>query len=313
MEKKDNTQHIDYDTHWKEIIKEQFEDFILFFLPTAHKMIDFQKPIEFLEQELHKIVADRIKEGKVINDKLVKVHLKNGQEKWILIHIEIQSSFESDFSRRMFIYFYRIFDRYEQKVTALAIYTGEKVSSQYDKFSYDFLGTSLNYQFNSYQVRKAKEKELLASKNPFALVVLATKYLHESKTDKHKRFQFKRKLIKLAKERGYSGKQIISLLKFIDLILVLPVDLEQQFVQEVISTFIKTKDMETLKSDYFSNQLHLALYGETFEERLNREMITEKVSAVEGLLQKTDLSLESIAKILKLSVETVIAIKSKMR
>jgi len=308
-EKKDK--RIDYDTHWKEIIKEQFEDFIEFFFPEAYNVIDFKKPVEFLEQELHKIVSDKIKTGKVINDKLIKVHLKNGSEKWVLIHIEIQSSHETDFSKRMFIYFYRIFDKYDQEITALAVYTGEKIPSNYDKFSYNFLGTENLYKFNTYQIRKAKEKDLLKSNNPFGLVVLATKYLHKTKKDEKERYVFKRKLISLAKEKEYSNSQIISLLKFIDLILELPDNLERKFIEEVISTFTKTKDMQTLKSDEFSNQLHVALYGETFQERLDRVLIAEKTESVEKLLKETNLTVESIAEILKLSKETVIAIKSK--
>ena len=78
---------IDYDTHWKEIIEAQFEDFIAFFLPDAYEIIDFEQPVEFLEQEFHKLIADKFKKGKAINDKLVKVFLKDGTEKWILILI----------------------------------------------------------------------------------------------------------------------------------------------------------------------------------------------------------------------------------
>ena len=56
LEKNQNAP-IDYDTHWKSIITNLFEDFVLFFLPNAHKLIDFQTPVVFLEQELHKIIA----------------------------------------------------------------------------------------------------------------------------------------------------------------------------------------------------------------------------------------------------------------
>ena len=58
---------IDYDTHWKEIITNLFEDFIAFFMPNAYPLVDFNQPVEFLEQELHKIVADNKKKGKVIS------------------------------------------------------------------------------------------------------------------------------------------------------------------------------------------------------------------------------------------------------
>ena len=311
--------NIDYDIQWEEIITNLFEDFIAFFLPDAYSMIDFDEPIEFLEQELHKIVADNKKKGRVINDKLVKVKLKDGSEKWILIHIEVQSSYETDFSKRMFVYFYRIFDQYSQEITAIAIYTGEQIPKKYGKYEYDFLGTKTIYEFNTYLVKNAKDKDLKTSENPFSLAILSTKYLHKSKSDYSKRLSFKRKLIRLTKEKDYTNKQIVNLLKFIDLILYLPVDLEKQFIEEVIQEFVKTDNMQTLKSQEFSNQLHLALYGESWEEkeaRIKKEeeerYLIEKAMAIQKMLKSKKLSINEIAKIMNVSVNIIKEIKEKM-
>ena len=62
-------------------------------------------------------MADK-KKGRRMADQIVKVILKDGVEKWILIHVEVQSENEADFSARMFQYFYRIYDMYEQKIVA---------------------------------------------------------------------------------------------------------------------------------------------------------------------------------------------------
>jgi len=56
-------------------------------------------------------------------DKLVKVFLLSGREKWVLIHIEVQGYPDADFEERMFIYYYCIFDKYKTKVVSLAILT----------------------------------------------------------------------------------------------------------------------------------------------------------------------------------------------
>ncbi len=311
--------HIDYDTHWKEIIANLFEDFISFFLPNAYPIIDFDKAIEFLERELHKIVADNKKKGKVINDKLIKVKLKDGSEKWILIHIEIQSNYKNDFAKRMFVYFYRIFDQYSQQITAIAIYTGEKIPKQYNKYEYNFLGTKNTYEFNTYIVKHAKDKDLLASKNPFSLAILCTKYLYKSKSDYGRRLSFKRKLIRLTKEKKYTKRQIINLLKFIDLILYLPVNLEKKFIEEIIQEYIKTDHMYILKSDEFSNQLHLALYGESWSERAKRikqeeeeRYLIEKTTAIQKMLKSKKLSLNEISEIMDVSVDIVQEIQNKL-
>ena len=54
-------------------------------------------------------------------DKLVKVWRKSGEEEWVLIHVEIQSQDETGFARRMYVYNYRIFERYNRQVASLTI------------------------------------------------------------------------------------------------------------------------------------------------------------------------------------------------
>jgi hypothetical protein len=67
-----------------------------------------------LDNELEKIIK-KMKRGRKYTDRLAKVWLKNGEEQWILIHIEIQGYNDEDFSERMFIMFYRIFDRFNKR------------------------------------------------------------------------------------------------------------------------------------------------------------------------------------------------------
>ncbi len=310
MEENENIP-VDFDAHWKEIISNLFEDFILFFLPEAHPLIDFNEPIEFLEQELHKLIADKVKKGKVINDKLVKVKLKDGQEQWILVHIEIQSSFDMDFSERMFTYFYRIYDKYKQKITAIAIYTVAKNPKKYNKFSYEFLGTKATYEFNSVKINSYSDEELLQSKNPFAIAVLANKYVLKSKGDNDKRYTYKRQVFRLAIERNLTKAQIVNLFRFMNFVLLLPNNLELKFEREVFEEYIKPKDMTqpTKSSIRFLNNMYLALYGETLEERAKREerekAALEKISIVNKLIKNTDLSDEEIAEICNISVDLV--------
>src|SRR5690606_37133022 len=77
---------IDQDGLWKKVIGDVFERFLQFFAP-----------ILFLQQELFQEVVDS-KKGRRMADQLVKVHLKDGQEIWILVHVEVQSDNEEDFS-----------------------------------------------------------------------------------------------------------------------------------------------------------------------------------------------------------------------
>ena len=77
----------------------------MFFFPHIHKDIDFSKGFEFLEQEL-KEISRHSKTGKRHSDKLAKVHLNDGSEQWLLIHLEIQGYQQKNFPERMYIYNY---------------------------------------------------------------------------------------------------------------------------------------------------------------------------------------------------------------
>ena len=46
-------------------------------------------------------------------DHLVKVWLNSGQEQWVLVYVEVQTSRDRHFARRMYTYNYRLFDRYK--------------------------------------------------------------------------------------------------------------------------------------------------------------------------------------------------------
>ena len=114
------SQQDDYDSPWKEAIEIMLADFMAFYFPDAWRAIDWQQPHRFLDQELQKIVPES-DTGRRVVDKLVEVALVQGGDQWIHLHIEIQSSRESDFAERMMIYHYRIFDRFRRPVASLAV------------------------------------------------------------------------------------------------------------------------------------------------------------------------------------------------
>ncbi len=100
----------DYDSPWKEALDRYLEACLAFFFAAAHAEIDWARGYEALDKELQPIVR-HAKHGRRYVDKLVKVWLKSGEEKWLLIHIEVQARKEGEFSRRMYVYNHRIFDR----------------------------------------------------------------------------------------------------------------------------------------------------------------------------------------------------------
>jgi hypothetical protein len=84
---------LDQDSPWKDILRQYFQDAIVFFFPQTADQIDWNRPHEFLDKEFQQI-APQAAIGKRYADQLVKVWLRRGQELWLLVHIEVQARSE---------------------------------------------------------------------------------------------------------------------------------------------------------------------------------------------------------------------------
>jgi len=111
---------VDYDSAWKEVLERFFAEFTAFFFPRAHAGIDWSKGYEFLDKELQQVVRDA-ELGRRLADKLVKVWSRDGEEAWVLVHVEVQGRVDREFAKRMYVYNYRLFDRYDRRVATLAV------------------------------------------------------------------------------------------------------------------------------------------------------------------------------------------------
>ncbi len=129
-----------YDTPWKDAIERYFSEFMGFYFPQAHRQIDWDKGYTFLEQELQAITQDA-ELGKRFVDKLVRVtRLITGQEDWIYIHLEVQGTAQTEFAERMFVYNYRIYDRYRRPVASMAVLADDGLNWKPQAFGFEVLG-----------------------------------------------------------------------------------------------------------------------------------------------------------------------------
>ena len=218
----------EYDSPWKEVIERYFPDFMRFFFPQAYAEIEWARPHTFLDKELQKIVGEA-ETGDRRVDKLVKVFLKDGGEAWLLLHIEIQGQQDDDFEKRMYIYHYRIFDRYNRQVVSLAILTDAHPNWRPEQYGYDRWGCRLSLDFPTIKLLDYDQDELLATDNPFGIVVLAHLQTMATRHKPQERYAAKLALAKMLYQRGYTRQDILDLFRFIDWIMTLPYDLAQQF------------------------------------------------------------------------------------
>jgi hypothetical protein len=227
-------QRSEFDGPWKEVIEDYFQDFLAFFFPDIHADIDWSKGYEFLDTELQQIVRDA-ELGKRFADKLVKVWRLTGEELWVLIHIEVQQSFETLFPERMFVYNYRLRDRYDHPVASLAVLTDDRPSWRPQEFRSEIWGCETLFRFPIVKLLDYGQEwqALEGSLNPFATVVMAHLKALETKGNQVQRKDWKINLTRRLYEKGFERQDILNLFRFIDWIITLPKDLEASFRQEL--------------------------------------------------------------------------------
>ncbi len=238
----------DYDSPWKEALECYFEAFMAFFFPQAYTDIDWTRGYEFLDKELERVVRDA-KLGRRLVDKLVKVWRKEGDEAWVLIHVEVQGQVDQQFTKRMYVYNYRLFDRYDRWVVSLAVLGDEQTNWRPDSYGYELWGCRAGLWF---PVAKLLDYEtqwaaLEQSNNPFAVIVMAHLKTQATERDPQGRLQWKLSLVKRLYEHGLTRKDILELFRFIDWLMILPEDLERSF-EDTVSHYEEEMNMPYITS-----------------------------------------------------------------
>ncbi|HAM82067.1 hypothetical protein [Ornithinibacillus bavariensis] len=227
----------DYDRLWKKLISELFEEFILFFAPFLHEKINFSKEVTFLQQDFFQEILD-YRSNRSYAVLVIKVPLVNGNEKWLLIHIEINGKADRAFRKQMFRYFYRIYDKYDREIYAIAILTNSKGNRRQNYFDYHYYGTSIIYHYHVYNYLEQDIHELQKSSNPFSAAVLAGIYANETKNNDLKRYILKRKLMvqvlrHFSQQKDKSKQYLSSLFYFIDYLLPTREELQSILTEEL--------------------------------------------------------------------------------
>jgi predicted transposase/invertase (TIGR01784 family) len=224
----------DLDAAWKETLDLYFEPFLAFLFPDAHAAINWDRSVEFLDKEFQDLIPEA-EIGRRYADKLVKAWLNNGEEAFILIHVEVQSQEDSGFAQRMFIYHYRIFDYYQKRVMSLAVLGDENRNWRPDRYTYTLAGCELSLRFPIVKLVDFENRwsELEASDNPMAVVVIAHLRSRTTKSDAQARKRWKWILTRQLYEGGYSREDVIRLVRVMDRILTLPAVLKRQFREEL--------------------------------------------------------------------------------
>ena len=171
MELKSSEQvpHDKHDELFKLLLETFFADFIDLFFPQVSRLME-REHLEFRSQE---VITDVLDQEKHVVDILVETRLK-GEEGLILIHVENQSQRLPDYNRRMFKYFARLYEKYQQKILPIVVYAHDAAVEEEDCFriGFSFLDV-LEFRFLKVQLSKEPWRKYVQSGNPAAAALMS--------------------------------------------------------------------------------------------------------------------------------------------
>ena len=154
---------IDHDRLFKELISTFFVEFLDLFLPQVIKDID-RDDIQFLPQEVFNDVTTG--EKKEV-DLLARVKYRQ-QDTYFLIHIENQSYSQSEFTKRMFKYFSRLYEKYDLPIYPVVIFSFDepkRLESTNHCVTFPDLNV-LDFNFKAIQLNQLSWRDYLSQQNP---------------------------------------------------------------------------------------------------------------------------------------------------
>jgi predicted transposase YdaD len=168
-------------------------------------------------------------------DTLVEVRLKAGQTKWLLVHVEIQAQPDQQFALRMWVYHYRIWDRYQRPVVSLAVLADGDPDWRPGPYHTEFAGCIEHFEYPTCKVLDCvdPEGEFERTGNVFALLVAAHQVALRTRQDLLARSAGRFGIVKHLYKRGLKREQVVSLFRLIEWLTLLPDDLELKFQQDV--------------------------------------------------------------------------------
>ena len=168
-------------------------------------------------------------------DKLVRVTTRDGDEQWVCVHIEIQGQHEVDFPERLFVYNYRIYDRYRRPVATLAVLADTSPSWKPSGFGYRRFGYEVAIRFPVAKLMDYQDRldALLGNDNLFALVSAAHLLTQQTRGNDLGRYDAKWRLARLLYKRNWERQRIIDLFAVLDWMMRLPDDLQRGLWQKL--------------------------------------------------------------------------------
>lgn len=267
---------IDHDRLFKELLTTFFVDFIDLFFPQLAADLD-PESITFLDKEIFTDVT----EGETYEPDIVvrtKFRAPYDTEAFFLIHTEAQSYPQSQFNKRMFLYFSRLFEQHGLPIYPIALFSFDKPQRpEPDTFEVRFPDLEvLTFRYRVIQLNQLSWRDFLSAHNPVACALMAK--MNIAPTDRaHVKWECLRLLVTLKLDRA----RMRLIAGFVDSYLRLTREEENDLITFLKATYNTGQEEQAL--ELLTNFERIAL-EESREEGIEEGLAMGRVEGMEYLI-----------------------------
>ncbi|MBA2748195.1 MAG: DUF4351 domain-containing protein [Tatlockia sp.] len=174
---------IDHDRLFKELISTFFVEFLELFIPETLNYLD-RASITFLDKE---VFTDITAGERYEADLIVKAKFRS-QESFFLIHIENQAQQQTDFSKRMFRYFSRLYEKFDLPIYPVVLFS-YKYPKTIEPNCHQVAFPNkvvLNFNYDVIQLNQLNWRDFVQQANPVASALMAKMNIADSDRPKVK-------------------------------------------------------------------------------------------------------------------------------
>jgi len=160
---------IDHDRLFKELLCTFFREFVEAFLPEVGTYLEADSLV-FLDKEVFTdvTVGERHEADLVVRGRF------RGQEAFFLIHLEHQARSETEFGRRMFRYFARLYEAHGLPVYPVVLFSHDVRRREPDRHVVRFPDREvLSFRYRVIQLRRLGWRRFVRTRNPAACALMS--------------------------------------------------------------------------------------------------------------------------------------------
>lgn len=230
--RKKREQDSDYDGAWKEAFRRYLYLLLKLYFPAMHAAIDWSVEPTWCDKELSRMVPKAKRRNQPV-DVLVRVRLLSGEEQLILLHVEIQSSPEAGFERRIARYHSGLFWSYDQRVVTLVVLADLDEDWRPGEDVFRVADFESRLRFPTCKLIDRLETDWRDDHSlPVQLVRAQTEALRTA-SDPEGRYRAKWRLVRKLYELGYNAEELREIFRLIDWMMHLTESLSLRFEQDL--------------------------------------------------------------------------------